>query len=68
MKSIKEFSIKFPKPLLDEFRQHQNGQTEGYLFKRRVNNPHMASGSLLGSFKKYDHGMTAHGYRSTFQR
>ena len=68
MKSVEEFRIKFPKPLLDELRQHQNGQTDGYLFKRRVNNPNMASDSLLGSFKKYYHSTTAHGYRSTFHR
>lgn len=66
MKSSEEFSIQLPKALVEELRQHQNGQTEGYVFKGRINNPHMASGSLLVSFKKYDRSTTAHGCRSTF--
>jgi len=66
MKSGNAFSIKLPKALTDELKQHQNGQTEGYVFKGRINNPHMASGSLLVSFKKYDRNTTAHGCRSTF--
>lgn len=66
MKSGNEFSIKLPKALTEELRRHKNGQTEGYVFKGRVNNPHMASGSLLVSFKKYDRNTTAHGCRSTF--
>ena len=66
MKSGEEFSIKLPQALADGLRKHQNGHTEGYVFKGRVKNPHMEAGSLLVSFKEYDRSITAHGCSSTF--
>lgn len=66
MKRAEEFSIKLPQALKGGLRQQQNGHTEGYVLKGRVKNPHMASWSLLVSFKKYDRSIRAHGSRSTF--
>ena len=36
MKSGEEFSIMLPQALVDELKKHQNGQTEGYVFKGRI--------------------------------
>lgn len=66
MKSGEGFSIMLPQVLLDGLRQHQKTHNEGYVFKGRVENPHMASGGLLVSFKKYDCSITAYGCSSTF--
>ena len=69
MKSGEEFSIKLPEALVDELKQYQSRRAERYVFKgrvMRVNNPHMASGSFLVSFKKYVCSITARGCRSAF--
>lgn len=66
MKSGEEFSIESPQALTDGLRQQQNGNTEGYVLKGRVKNPHLASRSLLVSFRECDCSIGANGSRATF--
>ena len=67
MKSGREYSLRLPKALLDALRSLRTEPTQRYVFASPSTSGPITANAILKTLKRFDQGLTAHGFRNAIK-